>query len=86
MTNRKKRIEKTLKLNFKKSFIEVQDISFKHAGHNNFTGNQETHFLIIFENLDLINLKRIDIHRKINTLLKEEFDSGLHALEIKIKN
>ena len=83
---RKKRIEKILSNNFKSWTIEVIDISYQHKGHNNFTGNNETHFsiqLYINKNEDS---NRIDIHRKINYLLKDELSSGLHALEIKIKN
>ena len=32
------------------------------------------------------DFKSLDIHRKINYLLTDEFSSGLHALEIKIKS
>ena len=83
---RKKRIEKILSDNFKIWKIEVIDISYQHKGHNHFTGNDETHFsIILYLNIN-DNFKRINIHRKINYLLKDEFSSGLHALEIKIKN
>ena len=83
---RKNRIKKILSNHFKSWSIEVIDISYQHKGHNNFTGNNETHFsiqLYINKNEDS---NRIDIHRKINYLLKDELSSGLHALEIKIKN
>ena len=82
--NRKKRIETILKNNFIKSKIEVFDESCNHDGHNNFTGKEESHFKIIIE--DRLDLKKkiLQTHRQINDLLKEEFSSGLHALEIKI--
>ena len=83
---RKKRIEKILSNNFKSWTIEVIDISQHHKGHNHFSGNNETHFSIILYTSKNEDFKRIDIHRKINYLLKDEFSSGLHALEIKIKN
>tara|TARA_B100000315_G_C14308900_1_gene465382 strand:+ start:453 stop:710 length:258 start_codon:yes stop_codon:yes gene_type:complete len=83
---RKKRIEKILSDDFKSFIIEVIDISHHHKGHNHFTGNNETHFSIILTLNTNDDFKRIDIHRKINYLLKDEFSSGLHALEIKIKN
>ena len=83
---RKKRIKKILSDNFKSCIIEVIDISQHHKGHNHFTGNNETHFSIILTLNENYNFKRINIHRKINYLLKEEFSSGLHALEIKLKN
>ena len=83
---RKKRIKKILSDNYKSCIIEVIDISQHHKGHNHFTGNNETHFSIILTLNENYNFKRINIHRKINYLLKEEFSSGLHALEIKLKN
>ena len=83
---RKKRIEKILSENFKTWIVKVNDISFHHKGHNHFSGNNETHFSIILYKNKNENLKRIDLHRKINFLLKEELSTGLHALEIIIKN
>ena len=82
--NRKKRIENILILNFSEWVIDVIDNSRDHIGHNNFDGNEETHFKIILKpNIKVIE-RKIDIHRKINDLLKNEFENGLHALEIKI--
>ena len=83
---RKKRIKKILFENFQGCLIEVKDKSLLHRGHNNFNGKNETHFLILLNLNKTSNMKKIDIHRKINNLLKNEFFSGLHALEIKIKN
>ena len=83
--NRKKRIAKIISDNFKKLTIVVKDISDQHKNHGHFTGNDETHFSIILNLNKKNNFKSIDIHRKINYLLKDEFSSGLHALEIKIK-
>ena len=83
--NRKKRIEKIISDNFKKWIIVVKDISYKHKNHGHFTGNDETHFSIILNSNKKNNFRSLDVHRKINYLLKDEFSSGLHALEIKIK-
>ena len=85
MMNRKKRIEKIISDNFKKWIIVAKDISEQHKNHGHFTGNDETHFSIILYLNKKNNFKSLDIHRKINYLLKDEFSSGLHALEIKIK-
>ena len=83
---RKKRIERILSDNFKSWIIEVIDISYQHKGHNRFTGKDETHFsVILYQNIKN-DFKRIDIHKKINYLLKDEYSSGLHALEININN
>ena len=84
--NRKKRIESILKKNLIDFKFTVIDNSSKHKGHNDFDGAQETHFCIVikkpFNSID----NRISIHRKIYNLLKDDFQNGLHALEIKIAN
>ena len=81
---RKKRIESILSKKFSFWKIEVNDISILHKGHNNFDGNEETHFSIILNSNKQNRESKLEIHRKINELLKNEFKLGLHALEIKI--
>jgi len=82
--NRKKRIFDTLSNYFVETKIKVIDNSIEHSGHNNFDGSQETHFKVIIGNKNLKISSRLEIHRKINLLLKDEFKKGLHALEIKL--
>ena len=82
--NRKKRIKSILLNNFKDCEISIIDNSIEHNGHNNFNGHQESHFQIIFNKNFSYKENTLSIHRKINNLLKVEFLSGLHALEIKI--
>ena len=82
--NRKQRIYKIVSKIFKDFLLEVVDNSNLHKGHNNFTGNGETHIKIILTKKNKIPINRLNIHRIVNDLLKEEFESGLHSLEIKI--
>ena len=82
--NRKQRIDKILSRKFNEFLLEIIDNSNLHKGHNNFTGNNETHIKIILTKKNKISINRINIHRIINNLLEEEFKSGLHSLEIKI--
>ena len=82
--NRTKRIETILEKYFSDTKISVINNSILHKGHNNFDGSGETHILIEFYKSSELNLSRLEIHRKINSLLNEEFESGLHSLEIKI--
>ena len=82
--NRKQRIDKILSKKFNDFLLEIIDNSNLHKGHNNFTGNDETHIKIILTKKNKILINRLGIHRLINTLLEDEFKSGLHALEIKI--
>jgi len=62
----------------------VTDDSLAHKGHNHFNGNEETHIIIELKKKFNLDIKRLEIHKKINTLLSDEFKIGLHALQIKI--
>jgi Stress-induced morphogen (activity unknown) len=82
--NRKQRINKILSKKFDDFILEIIDNSNLHIGHHNFTGNDETHIKIILTKKNKSPTDRLNIHRIINNLLKEEFNQGLHSLEIKI--
>ena len=82
--NRKQRINKILSNKFDDFILEIIDNSNLHIGHNNFTGNDETHLKIILTKKNNTASNRLNIHRIINNLLREEFNKGLHSLEIKI--
>ena len=82
--NRKKRIESILFENLHNWEIEVIDNSYEHKGHNNFSGDQESHFKINLSNKSKEKINRLEVHKKINFLLENEFLTGLHALEINI--
>ena len=84
--NRKKKIELILKKNFLGWKAVVNDISILHKGHNKFDGKSATHFSLILNTNNQNKASKLTIHRKINELLKDEFNLGLHALEIKIIN
>ena len=82
--NRTKRIQNIIEKNFNDFRISVTDDSLAHKGHNNFDGKEETHIIIELKKKFNFDIKRLEIHNKINTLLSEEFKIGLHALQIKI--
>ena len=82
--NRTKRIKKILENNFLDYVVNIIDNSYLHKGHNNFNGDGETHILIELKKRKKININRLEIHKKINSLLKNEFNTGLHSLQIKI--
>ena len=82
--NRTKRIQNILEKYFNDYTITIRDNSNLHKGHNNFDGDNETHILVQLKQNSKLELNRLDIHRKINSLLSKEFNSGLHSLEIKI--
>ena len=82
--NRTKRIQNILEKYFDDHNITVKDNSYLHKGHNNFDGNHETHILLELKSNNSLKIDRLQIHKKINTLLKKEFKMGLHSLQIKI--
>ena len=82
--NRTKRIQNILEKYFNETTTFVKDNSNLHKGHNNFDGKGETHIFVQINKNSKLKLSRLEIHRKINLLLREEFESGLHSLEIKI--
>ena len=82
--NRTKRIQNILEKYFDDHIIIVKDNSYLHKGHNNFDGLLETHIAILLKKKTKIKISRLEIHKIINSLLKEEFNRGLHSLEIRI--
>jgi BolA family transcriptional regulator, general stress-responsive regulator len=80
----KKRIEEKLIKAFNPHVLEVVNNSKLHKGHLGDDGSGETHFAIKISSEEFEDLSRINIHRKINKELREEFDRGLHALEIEV--
>ena len=82
--NRTKRIQDIIEKNFNEFSISVTDDSLAHQGHNNYDGKEETHIIIQLKKKINLDINRLEIHKKINTLLSEEFKIGLHALQIKI--
>jgi BolA protein len=81
---RTKRIHNILEKNISNIGIQIIDNSHLHIGHNNFSGQGETHITINLQVSIDLKINRLEIHRKINSLLEKEFDTGLHSLEIKI--
>ena len=82
--NRKQRIDKKLSKKFDNYVLEIIDNSNLHKGHNGFSGSNETHIKIILRKKNKTSHNRLKIHRAIHSLLEDEFNSGLHSLEIKI--
>lgn len=80
----KNRIEKKLQEKFHPSFLEVKNNSHLHSGHIGDDGSGETHFAITIKSAEFEGLNKVQAHRKINEIVKDEMARGLHALEIKI--
>lgn len=70
--------------------LEVINESHLHAGHHHeergqhevYDGTGETHFRIRIVAEAFAGMSRIERHRAINALLKDELDGGVHALAL----
>ena len=80
--SRDQRIHDTLQQSLGPSKLEVINNSHQHAGHSSSPGTGESHYHIRISSQKFESKSRVEIHRMINKLLKEEFDQGLHALSI----
>ena len=63
--------------------IILIDNSNLHKKHKSFDINKY-HFKIIIESRELKKMNKIDAHKKIFSILKNEMDTKIHALEIEI--
>lgn len=74
--------------NLQPTRLELFNDSHKHAGHTQHLGGAgftgDTHYRLIIQSPKLVGLGRLERQRAVMELLKAEFSSGLHALEIKV--
>ena len=64
--------------------ILLIDNSSLHAKHKSFDSNK-FHLKLIIKSEKLRKLRKIDAHRVIFSILKDEMKDKIHSLEIKIK-
>ncbi|XP_058114804.1 sufE-like protein 1, chloroplastic/mitochondrial [Magnolia sinica] len=66
--------------------LEVEDISYQHAGHVGARGSDgETHFNVKIVSKEFEGKSLVKRHRLVYDILQEELKSGLHALSIVAK-
>ncbi|CAL5405244.1 unnamed protein product [Camellia sinensis] len=83
---RGKRIEEKLKRELRPTELQVEDISYQHAGHAGVRGSDgETHFNVKVVSKEFEGKSLVKRHRLIYDLLQDELQSGLHALSIEAK-
>jgi BolA family transcriptional regulator, general stress-responsive regulator len=68
------------------TLLDVVNDSARHHGHAGDDGSGETHFIITISARCLAGKGRIDQQRMIHGSLADEFETGLHALTIHVKN
>ncbi|XP_022877738.1 sufE-like protein 1, chloroplastic/mitochondrial [Olea europaea var. sylvestris] len=84
--NRGTRIKERLEKELRPIELEVEDISYQHAGHAGVKGsNGETHFNVKVVSEEFEGKSLVKRHRFIYSLLQDELQNGLHALSIVAK-
>ncbi len=77
-------IKKKISKNINLENIILIDNSYLHKKHKSFDINK-IHLKIIIESKKLKKLSKVDAHKKIYSLLREEMKNKIHALEIEVK-
>jgi BolA protein len=62
--------------------LDVINESEMHAGHRSSPGTGESHFRILVVSEAFAGKSRVERHRLVNDLLKEELAGGVHALAL----
>lgn len=79
---RTRRMEDKLKQNLSLSFFKIENESQQHSDH--YSGDGETHYKMLLVSPDFRGLSRIQRHQKVNQVLLNEFQEGLHALSLQV--
>jgi len=83
---RGKRIREKLQKELEPVELEIEDVSYQHAGHAGVRGSDgETHFNVKVVSKEFEGKSLVKRHRLIYGLLQEELQTGLHALSIEAK-
>ena len=87
MINMRERLAVKINAALKPSLLEIIDNSAKHSHHQAMLNKAEiggTHFAVKIVSDIFHGHNRINRHRLVTALLKDEFASGLHALELNL--
>ncbi|KAJ0970033.1 hypothetical protein J5N97_022910 [Dioscorea zingiberensis] len=83
LLSRANRIRHKLQSALETSVLEIDDVSYQHAGHAGVKGDAtETHFNIKIVSPKFNGQSLVKRHRMVYDLLADELQSGLHALSI----
>jgi stress-induced morphogen len=73
----KEKLTKEIKINN----IEIEDKSFLHEKHQNFS-KDKFHIKLIIESSELKKISSIEANRKIHGILSDEIGRSIHSLQI----
>jgi BolA protein len=83
--SRASRIETQLRTQFAPLHFVLTDRSAAHAGHAGARPGGETHYDLVIVSDVFQGLSRVARQRLVYQALREEFDTGLHALSLDLK-
>jgi BolA protein len=83
--SRAARMEKLLKQHFSPHVFVLEDESARHAGHAGAQPGGETHYRLRMVSDAFAGLTRVARQRLVYHALREEFETGLHALSLDLK-
>jgi BolA protein len=84
MPTRQQRLHTALTTAFTPTHLVVNDDSAQHAGHAGASVTGETHFSVEMVSGAFRGQTRVARSRAVHALLEAEFNSGLHALALKL--
>jgi BolA protein len=82
--SRAQRIQAILDAAFAPAQVTVQDDSASHAGHAGARPGGQTHYSVAIVSAAFAGQSRVARSRAVHALLAAEFDTGLHALALRL--
>lgn len=82
MMTMKDRIETQLTRGLAPLALTIEDESHRHAGHSGARPGGQTHYNVHIVSERFVGKGKVERHRMVYALLKDEFASGLHALAL----
>jgi BolA protein len=83
--SRAERMETLLTAQFAPQKIVIEDQSAQHAGHAGARPGGQTHYRLTLVTTAFEGLSRVARQRLVYQTLREEFETGLHALSLDLK-
>ena len=71
---------------FQPEAIDVQDVSYQHAGHAGWREGGGTHFEVSMQAAAFAGKSRLQRHRLVNEVLADELASSIHALQLHLSD
>ena len=75
-----------LKSELNPELLDVQDVSHHHAGHAGWREGGGTHFEVTIRAAIFAGQSRVQRHRIVNQILKDDLAGGAHALELHLSD